>query len=186
MSRYVESGYVESGYVDGDVDFDSIKTKKVHFVVDNQGLSSSSIQNILEKKIGESYKDNITVILGDSLKVAEKINDEFEVKEIAGRLKEADIDKIASRIPTTEETADSLLQMEDFIFSIARTIASERSFIDNVADLILGRLNVRIVAKNGDELASSLVYDSDTNSYKLDYDTSLLDGTDYEIIINIL
>ena len=185
MSAYVKSGYVKIGYIEGDVDFASIQKKKINFVVDNKELSDSVITEIMSQKF-DGYEDEVTVILGGSLKVAEKIDGAFSIKEVAGRMKDEDIEEIVNLIPTSDDNAEALLQMSSFIDSVASAIAANSSFARSVANLVLQDISVKIVAMNGDEIASSLVFDSETNSYKLDYDTSLLDGTDYEIRLSVI
>jgi len=177
--RYVEAGYVEAGYVVGDsVDLSTAVIKKVNFVVDNKGLSDTDLDSLLIANVGETYKDDVNVILGNSLRVGEKIADVFTIKEVAGQLKQSDLDAInnsianvQSQIPTSSEVANALL--------------TDTNFTNTISTNVLNSISVNLVAANGDIITTGLTYDAVKDAYVLDYDTSLLDGTDYTIEIKL-
>jgi hypothetical protein len=166
----MDIGYVEDGYVDGDAviyDPSLASKKKVNFVIDNQGLSDENISALLLAKHGDTYVDDVNIIFGNSIKVAEKVGGLFSIKEIVGGISQTDLDAIYSAIPT------------------AQSLVSNSDFITNVATSVMSMMAVNIVAQNGSAITSSLVYDDDRNAYVLDYDTSLLDGTNYTIVLKL-
>jgi len=171
MNTYVTDGYVEHGYVEGDIDLSSAAKKKINFVVDNKNLGESDLKNLLLSSFGEEYENDVNVVFGSSLVIVEKQDGVTVMKEVAGQMKQEDIDAIDEKIYSVDEKIDNL----------SISLLQDFDFINNVSKLVLENINVSLIAKNGDEIATGLIFDNTKNAYVLDYDTSLLDGTDYTI-----
>lgn len=195
MSEYVETDYSD-GYVDGDslsttyadnyaddyyaddyyeedIVFDPLLAtkKKINFIIDNQNLSDENINELLLAKYGADYTNNVNVILGSSLKVAEQVDDIFSVKEVVGGISQEQLDVISAQIPTITSIKEMILQDDDFMGAIKTSVASA--------------MKINIVAQNGTTIASDLIFDETENKYVLNYDTTQLDGTDYTIELNL-
>lgn len=184
MDAYVESGYVEAGYVDGDsviYDPSLASRKKINFVIDNQGLSDENINALLLSKHGETYVDDVNIIFGSSLKVAERVGGVFLIKEIVGGISQAQLDAIDAKIPKASDFEAMLPTVED----IKAQLLADTGFIGSISGSVLSNISVNLVAQNGDVITSSLTYNEENSSYVLDYDTSLLDGTEYTIELKL-
>lgn len=184
---YVESGYVEEGYFEGDVslDADSVLAKKVNFVVDKKNTSDTSIKALLLSKVGENYEDDVNIIFGKSLKLATKEGGLFKVTEIVGGISQEQLDAIDAKIPTAQSILSAITPSLPTAQSIKSLLLSDEGFMSSIAQMTLENMSVSLVAQNGTEIASSLIYDEEKNAYVLDYDTSLLDGTEYTIELTL-
>jgi len=178
MGQYVKSGYVESGYVEGDIDLSSSTKKKINFVVDNQNLGESDLKSLLLSSFGEEYENDVNVVFGSSLVVVEKRDGVTVMKEVAGQMKQEDIDTIDEKIDSVNER---VTVVDEKIDNLSISLLQDFDFINSISKLVLENINVSLIAKNGDEIATGLIFDNTKNAYVLDYDTSLLDGTDYTI-----
>lgn len=175
--RYVESGYVESGYVVGagaPIDLSTAYSKKLNFIVDNHGLDDESLKAIMLQEVGENYENEVVVVFGADLKIAEKVNNVFSVSKVAGGMSEDVVNLINKKITDVEKSIQSA---SNLVLEIRNTPA----LLSKLASSIMGKMQVNLVASQGDTITSNLIYNDDTHSYILDYDTTLLDGTDYTI-----
>jgi len=187
--EYVEAGYVESGYVEGDINLSSAAKKKINFVVDNKNLGESDLKNLLSSSFGEEYENDVNVVFGSSLVVVEKQNGVTVMKEVAGQMKQEDIDAIDEKINLIDKKlSSSINSLSESIPSetdIKSSLLSDADFITSITSKVLQKIKVSIIALNGDEIVTNLTYNANKNAYVLDYDTSLLDGTDYTIELKI-
>lgn len=168
--QYVDNDYIESGHFDG-IEALTYERKKIGFVVDTSASSPSAVVELLQRVRGEGYEDEINIVFGQDVKIAHKVGGAFIVSSIASAISEATEQRIASL-----ESAS--LDME----LIASNLLSNQSFLNAIAQ----RMSVSIVGQSGIEVISSLVFNADTNSYVLNYDTSLLDGSDYTIELKVI
>ena len=193
MSNYVEVGYVETDYIEGGaVDISTAMKKKINFIVDNQNLSDIDLNSLLLAQVGENYKNEISIIFGADLKIAEKKAELFAISKVAGGISKEVVDLINEKITDinaqieivssrVEEVANSI----PTVSTIVNSISSNNTLISTIANAVIGKMSVDIVAANGDVITSDLIYDDTKHSYVLDYDTSLLDGTNYTIELKI-
>ncbi len=188
-NNYVVNGYVEGGYVEGGIDLSSATNKKINFVIDNQNLGEKDLKNLLLSNFGESYENDVNVVFGSSLVVVEKQNGVTVMKEVAGQMKQEDLDAIDEKISSVEKKLSSgISSLSESIPSetdIKSSLLSDADFITSITSKVLQKIQVSIIALNGDEIVTNLTYNANKNAYVLDYDTSLLDGTDYTIELKI-
>jgi len=180
MEEYVDSDYVKSDYIEGDIiiDLTTAISKKINFVIDNQGLDVANINTLLLDKVGVNYEDSVSIIFGSSLKVAEKINGTFTIKDVIGGISQEELSAINQSILEVKNSIPTLDSIKTFLMN-------DNTFMNDIKSSVLDSLNVKLVAVNGDEIASSLVFDEANNKYVLDYDTALLDGVDYTIELSL-
>jgi len=171
---YIKAGYTDINYFEGDI----VPTnKKVNFVVDNQGLEEVALNKLLLDTYGKSYQDSINIIFGDELKIGQSETGEFSIKKMVGGINANEVISIVKnnfKIPSIPTVKDLVTE-----------ILKEGSLLSSLKSSILSSLNVNIVAKDGTLITSKLVYDDAKHKYILDYDTSLLDGTDYTIELSL-
>lgn len=104
----------------------------------------------------------------------EEIKTNFTIEKMIGGVKSEEVMNIVNSnltIPTATE--------------IATSIKNDAEFIASVKSSVLSSMNISLVAQDGTAITSNLVYDEPNNKYVLDYDTSLLDGTDYTIELSL-
>ena len=105
----------------------------------------------------------------------------FKVESIAGGISEEIVNLISKEIETTNVTLEEVQNS----IPTANTIASEIVNTPELMQSIAGAIAISLVASNGDEITSNMIFDTENNKYVLDYDTSLLDGTDYTIELKL-
>jgi hypothetical protein len=181
MDKYVASGYVATGYVVGDsVSYDpntAVSTnKKINFIVDNQGYDDANILLLLEDKVGGSYENDVNIVFGESLKIVEKKNGSFTFKEVAGGITDDELASINSEIQ----------EAKDLATSANVNMLTDNSFLLLLANEVAKKLSLSLVGATGTIIESSLTFNTETSSYVFDYDTSLLDGTDYTIALKVI
>lgn len=184
---YVESGYVENGYVEGDEILDtqiSSTSKKINFVIDNVGLDDAGINALLLEKVGDGYAEQVNIIFGSSLRVAQTEKGLFGIKSIVGGISQGELDAINGSFEEVRASVEEVRNAFD-VEEFKSSILSDTTFMDSLKQNVLNSMSVNIVAQNGQLITSALSYDDNRSAYVLDYDTSLLDGTNYTIEIAI-
>ena len=126
---------------------------------------------LIKKVSGGISKEVIDLINGNIEDTNSKIEDtNSKINTVSKRVEE-----VANSIPTVPATEE-----------IANSIISNETLLASLSSAVMEKINVSLIAKNGDEITSNLVYDEDKKAYILDYDTSLLDGTDYTIELKLV
>jgi hypothetical protein len=173
---YIENGYIDSGYFEGEM---SVLRKKVHFVINANGYEDTDVHALLLQQVGAKYEDEISIIFGDSLKLAKKSNGVFSIRNVVGGISEAELEAIREDIPTIDQIISSLNLPS--ASDVLAQLAEDNAFMTSLREQVLSGISFNLVAANGDIITSGLTYDDAKNAYVLDYDTSLLNDTDYTI-----
>lgn len=163
--QYVDTDYIESGHFES-IEIAGFENRRIGFVVDKRGLSEFEIIELLKQSRGEAYADEVNIIFGSDVKIAHRVDGAFRVSSIAGVVS----DTIEQRISTLENASVD-------VDSIKASLLSSSDFLNAIAS----RFTVNIVVPSGATITPTLVFDEAKNAYVLDYDTSMLDGTDYTI-----
>lgn len=164
------------GYREGDfysqIDLTNSAIKNINFVVDKQENDSNSILSYLQNKYNETQKDEIYMFMSPNGMSIYDVNDGFydcfDIKSGANiEYVDERIAELQSSIPTVNE------------------IIEDDDNLNLIAEAVVQKIKLSLIAQNGDEIVSGLTYDETKNAYVLDYDTSLLDGTDYTIELKL-
>ena len=139
--------------------------------------------------------------------VGDGLVERFSISKIAGGISKEVVDLINGKIDNTNSKIDNTNTSINAISQrveqlavdipneikndfapeeITNSIISNETLLASLSNAVMEKIRLAIVAKNGDEITSNLTYDEERNAYVLDYDTSLLDGTDYSIEFKIV
>lgn len=173
MSLYVESGYVESGYIEGDIPPIIVRKSDLHFIINSTLNGLYEIGLFFDKQKSDGVlKDGVYIVYGnDGIYSYEVSNGEYVGKRMtdSSSIDEAQIRSIID---------DELIKKVDLV---ADALKNSVEFKQSIASSLV----LKIVLQNGDEIPASFVYDEQNNKYVLNYDTSALDGTDYQIVLEV-
>jgi len=84
---------------------------------------------------------------------------------------------------------DDIASLQDKISNfneIGAGLLADTNFVNQITSVIVPKIQLKLIASTGAEITSGLTYDTAKDSYVLDYDTSLLDGTNYTIEMKVV
>jgi len=107
------------------------------------------------------------------------------LKNIAGYLQEEDLKNIYDAIDTKMKDVDNTIKNLTNSALTKDELLNDDNFINSILSKFMDAIKIQLVAKNGDIISNNLIYDENKQAFVLDYDTSLLDGTDYTIELKL-
>ena len=178
---YYSDGYAQVGYVEGSGLSVIEKTQELSFVVNKSNVGINSVENFILKLVGTKSKLFVS-INRYGIYLHDVKNSNIETIEVSSSA-EVDYNVIKN---TLENDSIFLSNLKNSIKDdLKQQIVSELLNNTQFKQEIVSSIDIKILTQTGQEIPLNLVWDANTSSYTIDYDTSNLDGTNYTINITV-